>query len=85
MVAAQAYGFVLGLILMAFSRRLNLSHILSHQLLSLKEYGPLLTMQRDLMLRTICLLTINNLFARAGNEMGIDYMAAAGAVKTNLC
>lgn len=75
MVAAQAYGFVLGLILMAFSRRLNLSHILSRQLLSLKEYGPLLAMQRDLMLRTICLLTINNLFARAGNEMGIDYMA----------
>lgn len=75
MVAAQAYGFVLGLILMAFSRRINFGHILSSQLLRLKEYGPLLAMQRDLMIRTICLLTINNLFARAGNEMGIDYMA----------
>ena len=75
MVAAQAYGFCLSTFLMFFSGRIKLGHILSGNILSMKDYAPLLAMQRDLMLRTICLLTINNLFAREGNEMGIDYMA----------
>ena len=75
MVIAQAYGFCLGMALMFFSGRIKWGHILSGRLFSFRDYAPLLAMQRDLMIRTICLLTINNLFARAGNEMGIDYMA----------
>lgn len=76
MVLAQAYGFVVGIILVYRCGRLQITRELLEKLLDFHQFKSLLAMQLDLMIRTVCLLTINNLFARAGAAMGTEYLAA---------
>lgn len=76
MAAAQVYGFAAGMSAVLRSRRLRPDCADLAEALSLSSFKPLLVMQANLLIRTACLLTINNLFARAGNSMGVEYMAA---------
>ncbi len=75
-VLAQLWGVMLGLGAVIKSQRLELHPKHLKRLSEFGSFGPLLKMQADLMIRTVCLLSINNLFARSGNAMGMDYMAA---------
>ena len=73
---AQIYGCIVGFI--AIYKRGNLI-ICSEYIQSLKTLQPFLGMMKvnvDLMFRTVCLLTINNLFAIAGASMGTVTLAS---------
>ena len=73
---AQIYGCIVGFI--AIYKRGNLI-ICSEYIQSLKTLQPFLAMMKvnvDLMFRTVCLLTINNLFAIAGASMGTVTLAS---------
>lgn len=73
---AQIYGCMVGFI--AIYKRGNLT-IRSEYIQSLKTIQPFLAMMTvnvDLMFRTVCLLTINNLFAIAGASMGTVTLAS---------
>ena len=70
------YGCIVGFI--AIYKRGNLI-ICSEYIQSLKTLQPFLAMMKvnvDLMFRTVCLLTINNLFAIAGASMGTVTLAS---------
>lgn len=73
---AQIYGCMVGFI--AIYKRGNLT-IRNECIQSLKTLQPFLAMMKvnvDLMFRTVCLLTINNLFAIAGASMGTVTLAS---------
>lgn len=73
---AQIYGCIVGFI--AIYKRGNLT-IRNEYIQSLKTLQPFLAMMKvnvDLMFRTVCLLTINNLFAIAGASMGTVTLAS---------
>ena len=73
---AQIYGCMVGFI--AIYKRGNLT-IRNEYIQSLKTLQPFLAMMKvnvDLMFRTVCLLTINNLFAIAGASMGTVTLAS---------
>lgn len=73
---AQIYGCIVGFI--AIYKRGNLI-ICSEYIQSLKTLQAFLAMMKvnvDLMFRTVCLLTINNLFAIAGASMGTVTLAS---------
>lgn len=73
---AQIYGCMVGFI--AIYKRGNLT-IRNEYIQSLETLQPFLAMMKvnvDLMFRTVCLLTINNLFAIAGASMGTVTLAS---------
>lgn len=73
---AQIYGCIVGFI--AIYKRGNLT-IRNEYIQSLKTLQLFLAMMKvnlDLMFRTVCLLTINNLFAIAGASMGTVTLAS---------
>ena len=73
---AQIYGCMVGFI--AIYKRGNLT-IRNEYIQSLKTLQTFLAMMKvnvDLMFRTVCLLTINNLFAIAGASMGTVTLAS---------
>lgn len=73
---AQIYGCIVGFI--AIYKRGNLT-IRNEYIQSLKTLQSFLAMMKvnvDLMFRTVCLLTINNLFAIAGASMGTVTLAS---------
>lgn len=73
---AQIYGCIVGFI--AIYKQGNLI-ICNEYIQSLKTLQPFLAMMNvnvDLMFRTVCLLTINNLFAIAGASMGTVTLAS---------
>ena len=77
---AQIYGCMVGFI--AIYKRGNLT-IRSEYIQSLKTIQPFLAMMKvnvDLMFRTVCLLTINNLFAIAGASMGTVTLASNAVI-----
>lgn len=80
MVIAQAYGLVVGLYEVYQCGRF---HWLSEYVQKAKDFsafGGLLRVQRDLMIRTFCLLTINNLFTELGTSMGTEILAANAVI-----
>lgn len=77
---AQIYGCMIGFI--AIYKRGNLT-IRNEYIQSLKTIQPFLGMMKvnvDLMFRTVCLLTINNLFAIAGASMGTVTLASNAVI-----
>lgn len=77
---AQIYGCIVGFI--AIYKRGNLT-IRNEYIQSLKTIQPFLGMMKvnvDLMFRTVCLLTINNLFAIAGASMGTVTLASNAVI-----
>ena len=73
LLIAQIYGCIVGFI--AIYKQGNLT-IRNEYIQSLKNYTAILAMMKvnvDLMFRTVCLLTINNLFAIAGGKHGNCY------------
>lgn len=74
---AQMYGFVVGLFILACVReRLTRSVVIIRRVFHGKALLQIMKVNGDLMIRTVCLLTINNLFANTGSAMGTTILAA---------
>ena len=77
---AQFYGCIVGFWAVCFKGNLRFS---PQYMVKLKKFKPFLSMMKvntDLMLRTICLLMINNLFAMAGSSLGTTTLAANAVI-----
>lgn len=77
---AQIYGCIVGFVAIYFKGNLKFS---KQYLIKLKSFNPFLSLMKvntDLMLRTVCLLTINNLFAMAGSSLGTTTLAANAVI-----
>lgn len=77
---AQFYGCIVGFWAVYFKGNLRFS---PQYMAKLKKFKPFLSMMKvntDLMLRTICLLMINNLFAMAGSSLGTTTLAANAVI-----
>lgn len=77
---AQVYGCIIGFMAIYFRGSLNFSKQYVEQLKSIKPFLSMMKVNTDLMLRTICLLTINNLFAMAGTSLGTTTLAANAVI-----
>lgn len=74
---AQMYGFVVGLFILAcVKERLARSAVIIRRVFHGKALLQIMKVNGDLMIRTVCLLTINNLFANTGSAMGTTILAA---------
>ena len=76
MVIAQGYGLMAGIWAVVKSRRFYLHDKFMAEVKNFSAFGKILRIQRDLMIRTACLLFINNLFTEAGTSLGIEVLAA---------
>lgn len=73
---AQIYGCIVGFMAIYFRGNLNFSKQYVEQIKSIKPFLSMMKVNTDLMLRTVGLLTINNLFAMAGTSLGTTTLAA---------
>ena len=79
-LVAQIYGCIVGFVAIYFRGKLKLSPQYVAQLKKIKPFLSMMKVNTDLMLRTICLLTINNLFAMAGSSLGTTTLAANAVI-----
>ena len=78
---SQIYASLVGLGAMYLVReRLDLTSRMWSTLKQVKPFLSIMKVNTDLMLRTFCLLTINNLFAKAGSAMGSDVLATNAVI-----
>ncbi len=77
---AQIYGCIVGFVAIYMSGKLKISREYLRELSSIKPFIAMMRVNTDLMLRTICLLTINNLFAMAGSSLGTVTLAANAVI-----
>ncbi|WED23454.1 MATE family efflux transporter [Vibrio sp. JC009] len=73
---SQALGFILGAFLIF--RRLPVTQLRKYLsgVFEAKAIARMAAMNRDLFIRTICLLTMTNIFVATGSSMGTDILAA---------
>ena len=73
---AQCYGFILGLWFIA--QRISLTQWLrfKEELFNKKELKNIMSVNADLMIRTMCLLIMTNMFVAQGNRFGVEILAA---------
>ncbi len=73
---SQAFGFFMGLYLIA--KRLNLKEIISkhNEFLSKEVFAKIIGVNTNLLIRTICLLIMTNMFIAKGSSMGKEVLAA---------
>ena len=77
---AQAYGCLVGFAAVYFKGKLHFSAKLFAKIYHMKSFLSMMRVNTDLMLRTVCLLTINNLFAMAGSSLGTTTLAANAVI-----
>lgn len=77
---AQIYGCIVGFTAIYFRGSLKFSLQYAAQLKKIKPFLAMMKVNTDLMLRTVCLLTINNLFAMAGSSLGTTTLAANAVI-----
>ena len=77
---AQIYGCIIGFIAIIKSKKIIFIREYIAQLCQLKPFISMMKVNTDLMLRTICLLTINNLFAMAGSSLGTLTLATNAVI-----
>ena len=73
---AQLFSFVIGLYLVG--KRIDRSLIkgISKEIFAKKVFKKIMAVNSDLMIRTICLLTVTNMFVAKGAAFGTDILAA---------
>lgn len=77
---AQIYGCITGFISVYVSGKFKFASEYMEELRQLRPFMAMMRVNTDLMLRTICLLTINNLFAMAGSSLGTLTLAANAVI-----
>lgn len=77
---AEYSGFLLGVVLV-WRRLARMRHryVFDHRLFALAEFGAMIAINRDIFIRTFCLLTAFAIFTARGAKMG-DVILAANAV-----
>jgi len=73
---AQVYGTLIGLWLMRANSRFGLKDASLRLLIRLKPMAKMLSTNANLMIRTACLLVVNNLFAATSASFGTEVLAA---------
>lgn len=73
---AQIYGALVGIRLMAVHGRFRRQDMVFSMLLKLRPMAAMLTTNGNLMIRTTCLLVVNNLFAASSASFGTEILAA---------
>lgn len=73
---SQFYGGVLGAVLMYFYGDFDYRHLPWGELLDWRQFIGMLRVNADLMIRTACLLTVNNIIAAVGASLGTVVLAA---------
>lgn len=76
MTIAQGYGLLVGIWSVIKSRRFYIHAKFIPAIKDFSAFGKLLKVQLDLMIRTACLLFINNMFTEAGTSLGTENLAA---------
>jgi len=73
---SQVAGLILGIFLVL--RRIPITQLVKHLsgVFESKAIARMATMNRDLLIRTTCLLAMTNLFVATGSRMGADILAA---------
>lgn len=77
---SQFYGCIVGFLSIYFKGNLRFERDYIRKLKSVGAFIAMMKVNTDLMLRTICLLTINNLFAVAGASLGTTILAANAVI-----
>ena len=77
---SQMYGCIVGFLSIYFKGNLKFDKEYITKLKSLGAFIAMMKVNTDLMLRTVCLLTINNLFAVAGASLGTTTLAANAVI-----
>lgn len=77
---AQIYGCIVGFAAIYFKGNLVFAAKYFAELKKIKPFLSMMRVNTDLMLRTVCLLTINNLFAVAGSSLGTVTLAANAVI-----
>ncbi|WP_205623762.1 MATE family efflux transporter [Desulfogranum japonicum] len=73
---SQASGLFLGILLISPQLPLNTIKKYSKGLLEASAMKKLASVNSDLLIRTVCLLTMTNIFVARGSSMGTDILAA---------
>lgn len=77
---SQIYGCIVGFISIYYQGNLKINSSYIKELKAIKPFISMMKINTDLMLRTICLLIINNLFALAGASLGTTNLAANAVI-----
>ena len=75
-LTAQVYGCLVGLFLMARHGGFRLGEVPLKMILKWQPFLGMLKTNSNLMFRTACLMTVNNLFAASGASFGTEVLAA---------
>lgn len=73
---SQVYGGVLGAVLMYYYGKFDYQNLPWGELLDWREFIGMLKVNVNLMIRTACLLTVNNIIAAVGASLGTVVLAA---------
>lgn len=73
---AQVSTFSIGALLVVKTCRFSLVEYLDTAKMSRADLNVIVSSNLDLLLRTVCLLTFFNMFARVGSQLGADVLAA---------
>lgn len=80
-LCAQVYGALVGFTFVYHRRHvMDVTDRLWRELRNLKPFLSMMKVNSDLMIRTCCLMGINNLFANAGSSLGTTTLAANAVI-----
>lgn len=72
---SQLYGGVVGVLLMIYFGRFDLRKLPKNELVDWHTFVSMLKVNSNLMIRTACLLCVNNIVAAVGASLGTIYLA----------
>jgi multidrug resistance protein, MATE family len=75
-LVAEVIAFLIGMYIVLKSLNLRLSVISNNELWNVGEFKKMMVVNRDLFIRTICLLTMFNVFTAKGASFGTEILAA---------
>ncbi len=73
---SQGYGFLLGIIIVNHKLKLRGVAAYRQDLLSKQSFREIVSVNSDLFIRTLCLLTMTNIFVATGGRFGKNVLAA---------
>jgi MATE family multidrug resistance protein len=73
---SEVSAFLIGMYIVLKLSNLHLSSIFNNELWDVGEFKKMMAVNRDLFIRTICLLTVFNLFTARGASFGTEILAA---------
>ena len=72
---SQIYGAIVGLLFMIYFGRFDMRQLPINELIDWRTFVGMLKVNSNLMIRTACLLMVNNIIAAVGASLGTIYLA----------